>query len=136
MKGLFFTLTLWLIVYPAAVYSADKESDLPAHLKHGELTLIFFDALCPMPHFPGCESVLDSLKENTRVYGDNTFLVFNTMYVDTDGIERFVDKHGLEAPVIIDDSMQLHDHFNVYATPYKIMLREGKVVQRGQPLQP
>ncbi|MDO3384650.1 hypothetical protein QWI17_02235 [Gilvimarinus sp. SDUM040013] len=108
--------------------------NLPDDLSQGKVKLIFFDALCPMPQFPGCEEYLSNVNSEVSSEFPKTFMVFNTLYVDKASIKTFVSKHNIKIPIIIDGDMALHDHFEVYATPYLIELNESQVLWRGNPL--
>lgn len=101
------------------------------NLSDGRHELIFLDALCPMPHFPGCEKILKRLAERPT---GNRLLVFNTLYADAHSIRRFVKKHRLPMPVIIDADMTLHDRYGVYATPYRVVIENSSVVSKGDML--
>lgn len=103
--------------------------------QHAQADLIFVDALCPMPHFPGCEAFIADLAEHYNADQHNGYLVFNTFYVDAATIVSFVKKHQLTLPVIIDSEMVLHQRFSIHGTPYQITLnKNGSVNYRGTQL--
>lgn len=116
---------------PTQRVEAENSQRLLQVVAEGEVTLIFLDALCPMPHFPGCEDFLQSINEYAPNKGATTYAVFNTLYVDEATVNDFAQKHNIVFPIIIDGDMSLHDEYGVYATPYVISLNAGQVTERG-----
>ncbi len=100
-------------------------------LTEGYHELIFLDALCPMPHFPNCEQVLALLADNSLSVGGEPILVFNTLYADVGSIEQFITKHKLTHPAVVDADLRLHNRYEIYSTPYRIVLDDGEVRNRG-----
>lgn len=103
-------------------------------LASGPVHLIFLDALCPMPHFPGCEETIARLAREYRRDAHNVVAVFNALYVDETTVQAFVQKHQLTMPVVVDVDMTLHRALSIHATPYQVSLDNGAVVYRGSQL--
>ncbi len=107
-----------------------------SHLLEGKeakpVSLVFLDALCPMPHFPNCESKLQNLvqhMENNK--GSHWVGVMSPFYVDEAIAKDFVKRMDLTMPVIFDHGNELFRSYGVYATPYQIDIgRHGKLLTR------
>lgn len=102
-------------------------------LKSKPLTLVFVDALCPMPQLPGCEAKLDSL--NKKIAADDSrhwVGVISSYYVSEDVARVFSDKFKLTLPLIFDTDNKIFKAFDVHATPYVIDLSsDGLIASRG-----
>lgn len=97
-----------------------------------QVRLLFLDALCPMPHFPNCEQNLQTIREKLKHNSDHTYLVYNSFYVTAETAAGFSRRHQLDIPAVFDKKQTLFDHFEVYSTPYLIILdKEGNIEYRG-----
>ena len=97
------------------------------------LNLIFLDALCPMPHFPGCEAKIAQL--NTLVEADSSrqwLAVVNSYYANEDYVKDFVKKFDLKLPVLFDQHNNIYRSYDIYASPYQIKVnRQGLIESRS-----
>lgn len=103
-------------------------------LESKPLSLVFIDALCPMPHFPGCEAKIASL--NALVSEDNSrhwLAVINSYYVDETWARTFVKNLELKLPIIFDSGNSINRAYGIFASPYQIDInRQGKIFRRGE----
>jgi len=97
------------------------------------LNLIFLDALCPMPQFPGCEAKIAQLNKLMKVDNKREWLaVVNSYYVNEDYVKDFVKKFDLKLPIIFDQNNQIYRAYDVYASPYQIKVnRQGFIESRS-----
>lgn len=137
------TLLIICLLLSTAVL-ADEPSKMPPTatslssdeilLTKGEIDLVFLDALCPMPHFPGCEKAIADWAQGYRKGVHPAVAVFNALYVDEAVIKAFVRKHQLSMPVVVDADMTLYRALKIHATPYQVSLDNGVIVYRGSQL--
>lgn len=117
---------------PLSVLTDNQGKSHNLFAEHQQADLIFIDALCPMPHFPGCEDFIESLAKTYSADQHNSYLIFNTLYVDAETVARFADKNHLTLPVVIDTNMNFHRQFSIHATPYQVVVTpSGEVTYRG-----
>ena len=97
------------------------------------LSLVFLDALCPMPQFPGCEAKISQLNELVKADSSRQWLaVVNSYYVNEDYAKDFVKKFDLKLPVLFDQENTIYRAYDVYASPYQIKVNsQGVIESRG-----
>lgn len=102
-------------------------------LQDKPVTLVFVDALCPMPQLPGCEAKLASLNEKIATDDSRHWVgVISSYYVSEDVARVFTDKFKLALPLIFDTDNKIFKAFDVHATPYVIDLSsDGLIASRG-----
>lgn len=102
-------------------------------LQDKPVTLVFVDALCPMPQLPGCEAKLASLNEKIAADDSRHWVgVISSYYVSEDVARVFSDKFKLSLPLIFDTDNKIFKAFDVHATPYVIDLSsDGLIASRG-----
>jgi peroxiredoxin len=103
---------------------------------NNDVSLVFLDSLCPMPHFIGCEVQLEQLNELIESDGSREWLgVVSSFYVNEDVVKQFRDKFKLKLPLIFDTDNQIFQSYGVHASPYQIDIdREGHIRSRGSEL--
>lgn len=106
-------------------------------VEEGGVSLVFLDSLCPMPHFPQCETKLAALNQKINEDPQRTWLgVVNSFYVDADFARQFAERFDLRLPLIFDQGNQIFSQYGVHATPYQVdVSRNGVVEYRGEHLQ-
>ena len=110
---------------------------LVASLPAGQsLHLVFLDALCPFPHFPGCEAKLQQL--NKRVAQDTSARwlgIVNSYYVNEAVVRSFADTNQLSLPLVFDTDNSVVATYGVFATPYRVSIdAAGQIIYRGESL--
>lgn len=110
-----------------------KGLSLTALLADKPVTLVFIDALCPMPHFPGCEAKLEQLNKQVNADSSRYWLgVVNSYYVDESVAKQFGDKFELALPLLFDTDNKAFQAYGVHATPYYIdIAQSGSIAYRG-----
>lgn len=110
-----------------------KGLSLTALLTDKPVTLVFIDALCPMPHFPGCENKLEQLNKQVSADSSRYWLgVVNSYYVDEGVAKQFSDKFELALPLLFDTDNKIFQAYGVHATPYYIdIAQSGSIAYRG-----
>lgn len=100
------------------------------------LNLVFIDALCPMPHFPDCESKLAQVNELIKADNSRHWLgVVNSYYVNEEFAQQFAEKFSLKLPLIFDQDNEIYRVYDVYASPYLIKInRQGLIESRSDVL--
>ena len=101
---------------------AALKGDKPLYLK-------FWLSTCPqciaeMPHF------VHSFEQ----YGDRMeFVAVNLAMDETmQSVERAMSDHGLDMPVVFDESREMQTKFGVYGTPTHVVIdRNGRIVHRS-----
>lgn len=94
------------------------------------LNLVFLDALCPMPQFPGCEGKLKAL--NTLIERDSSrqwIGVINSYYVNDEYAQDFAKKFALKFPLVFDHDNTIFRAFDVYASPYQIKIDRHAMIK-------
>jgi hypothetical protein len=93
--------------------------------------IVFLDALCPMPHFPGCEQQLQQLSLQLKQAPGKWLGVMSGFYVDEALVQGFLQRFDLSLPVVFSPKNELFAQFGVLATPYVIDVGpEGTLRQR------
>jgi peroxiredoxin len=97
------------------------------------LNLVFLDALCPMPHFPGCEEKLTQLNKLVAADNKRQWLgVVNSYYVNEEYAQGFADTFNLKIPLLFDQDNTIYRAYDVYASPYLIQINQlGFIESRG-----
>ncbi len=97
------------------------------------LNLVFLDALCPMPQFPGCEQKIADLNKLIKADANQQWLaVVNSYYVNEDYVKDFVANFELTLPILFDTNNTIYRAYDVYASPYLIKVnRNGKILSRS-----
>ena len=113
-----------------------KSLSLQAQLKNSGasgLSLVFLDALCPMPHFPECEAKLATLNKQMAASTSRQWIgVVNSYYVDQSVARQFAKSFELKLPLIFDADNRIFQQYGVHATPYQIdITAQGRVDRRG-----
>ena len=100
------------------------------------VSLVFVDALCPMPHFPGCEAKLAKWQQQVESDPSRQWVgVISGYYIDAGIAAGFAEKFGLTAPLIFDTDNALYKAYGVHATPYQIDVgSQGRIQYRGDQL--
>ncbi|WP_120511769.1 peroxiredoxin family protein [Photobacterium salinisoli] len=100
------------------------------------VSLFFIDALCPMPHFPGCEDKLAKWQQQVESDTSRQWVgVISGYYIDAGIAAGFAEKFGLTAPLIFDTENALYKAYGVHATPYQIDVGpQGRIQYRGDQL--
>lgn len=122
--------------FTAKTIIGDMTSDtvsLKGLSKRKPLSLIFIDALCPMPHFPNCKAKLEQLNDLVAKDTSREWLgVVSSFYVSEETVQQFRDKFKLKLPLIFDVDNQIHQGYGVNASPYQIDIsREGYIHSRS-----
>ena len=109
------------------------ESALSGLTDNKPLNLVFLDALCPMPHFPGCEEKIALLNQLIKADSSRQWLaVVNSYYVNEDFAKDFVKKFALKLPILFDNDNTIYRGYDVYASPYQIKVnRQGFIESRS-----
>lgn len=97
------------------------------------LSLVFVDSLCPMPHFPSCETKLEDLNKLVASDTSREWLgIVSSYYVNKEIAQQFRDKFQLRMPLVFDTDNQIYQSYGVHASPYQIDInREGIIKSRG-----
>ena len=117
-----------------------KPFSLPASLagltNEQSLSIIFIDALCPMPQFPDCEQKLEQLNRLVTKQPQRQWLgIVNSYYISEALVEQFAQKFALKFPLIFDNDNRIFKAYDVYATPYQIDISQnGEIKSRGDKL--
>lgn len=97
------------------------------------LSLVFLDSLCPMPHFPDCETQIEQL--SNLVNGDKSrewLGIVSSFYVNKEVVKQFREKFQLKLPLVFDTDNQIYQSYGVHASPYQIDINsEGNIQSRG-----
>ncbi|UTV27415.1 peroxiredoxin family protein [Photobacterium atrarenae] len=98
------------------------------------VSLLFMDALCPMPQFPDCEQKLAQWRAQVQDSPQRQWVgVISGFYIDESIARAFAEKHTLDVPVVFDVDNQLFQQYGVHATPYQIDIgADGSLVSRGE----
>lgn len=117
----------------SATTLAGRKVSASALLQDKPVTLVFVDALCPMPQLPGCEAKLSALNKQIAADDSRHWLgVISSYYVSEDVARVFTEKFKLSLPLIFDTDNTIFKAFDVHATPYVIDLsKEGLIASRG-----
>lgn len=97
------------------------------------VSLLFMDALCPMPQFPDCEATLAQWRAQVQDSPQRQWVgVISGFYIDESIARAFAEKHTLDVPVVFDVENQLFQQYGVHATPYQIDIgADGTLLSRG-----
>ncbi|MCG2835307.1 redoxin domain-containing protein [Photobacterium sp. WH77] len=97
------------------------------------VSLVFVDALCPMPHFPDCEDKLAQWQQQVESDQSRQWVgVISGYYIDAGIAAGFAEKFGLTAPLIFDTDNALYKAYGVHATPYQVDVGpQGRIQYRG-----
>ncbi|MDN3611831.1 peroxiredoxin family protein [Vibrio ostreicida] len=97
------------------------------------MTLVFLDAMCPMPHYPDCEEKIARL--NMAVASDESTQwlgVISPFYINENIASEFAARMKLDLPLVFDYGNEIFRAYGVHATPYQIKLTPaGTVASRG-----
>jgi peroxiredoxin len=94
------------------------------------LNLVFLDALCPMPQFPGCEQKIARLNNLIKEDRSKQWLaVINSYYVNEDYVKGFIDKFALTMPILFDHNNTIYRAYDVYASPYLIKVNQQGIIE-------
>jgi peroxiredoxin len=84
---------------------------------------------------PQCLAEMPHFVHTYDEYGDDIQIIAVNLAFDGDTLEvvrQAMTEHGLEMPVVIDESRDMQSKFNVFGTPTHIVIdREGRIVHRG-----
>ncbi len=97
------------------------------------VSLVFLDSLCPMPHWPDCESQLAKVQKLSARDQKNQWVgVVKGFYVDQAWVKTFAERWQLEFPVIWDQDNKIFSTYKVFGNPYQIWVDEqGRIQSRG-----
>ncbi|CAA0103259.1 Uncharacterised protein [BD1-7 clade bacterium] len=97
------------------------------------LSIVFIDALCPMPHFPNCEKKLEQLNQAVANSTDREWIgIVSSYYIDESIARQFKQEFRFKLPLIFDQGNRIYQTFGVHASPYQIDIdRSGFIQQRG-----
>ncbi|MEJ2765789.1 redoxin domain-containing protein [Photobacterium sp. MCCC 1A19761] len=98
------------------------------------VSLLFMDALCPMPQFPDCEAKLAEWRALVQASPTRQWVgVISGFYIDESIARAFAEKHTLDVPVVFDVDNQLFQQYGVHASPYQIDIgADGTLVSRSE----
>ncbi|UXI00980.1 peroxiredoxin family protein [Photobacterium sp. TY1-4] len=98
------------------------------------VSLLFMDALCPMPQFPDCEAKLAQWRALVQDSPQRQWVgVISGFYIDESIARAFAEKHTLDVPVVFDVDNQLFQQYGVHASPYQIDIgADGTLVSRSE----
>jgi|GEM_PF-1077149 len=95
----------------------------------GNISLIFLDSLCPMPHFPNCEAKMAQIAQLTRLHKNRQWIgIASSFYVDANVVKTFADTHGFHFPILFDEGNRIHASYGVNSSPYRIDLDAGGLI--------
>ena len=99
--------------------------------KNKPLNLVFLDALCPMPHFPGCEAKLAQLNKLMAADHSRQWLgVINSYYVNEEYAQQFSEKFSiLNYRLLFDQDNTIYRAYDVYASPYLIKVNQLGLIE-------
>lgn len=106
--------------------------------KGQNLSLVFLDSLCPMPHWPDCAEKIAQVKSLSEQDADSQWLgVAKGFYVDANWVKDFVNRNQLNFPVIWDQDNQIFSDYQVFGNPYQVWIGpQGHLVSRNAQMQP
>lgn len=112
----------------ASILSSMKQSE--------SLNIVFLDALCPMPHFPGCEQKLLEVKSSIAKGGNKHWLgVMSSFYIDESIAKDFASRFALSFPIVFDLENKIFKQMSVHSAPYIVQLDSSATVKyRGTEL--
>ncbi|KDM92473.1 peroxiredoxin family protein [Photobacterium galatheae] len=119
---------------------SDQPVSLAALLQQGQaqqpVSLVFLDALCPMPHFPDCEQKIAQWKQLMAKDSSRQWVgVISGYYIDASIASAFAEKFGLTAPLIFDTDNSVFTQYGIHATPYQVDVgSQGRILYRGDQL--
>ncbi len=101
------------------------------------VSLVFLDSLCPMPHWPDCESELSKVQKLSAKDKKNQWVgIVKGFYIDESWVKSFAERWQLKFPMVWDQNNEIFSQYKVFGNPYQIWVnKEGKVVSRNDTIQ-